>query len=321
MSKQNNLSVLIRILTALFISMALFAGCAQGFEGDALSGAQSGRSVLAPPATLVNTDWYYEDSSGSYVLGFRNNGAGNRLNSNISQTAFTYTYASGTGTIIIGGSTWDITVDGNDMEIDDGTETLEATELTAQDDDLTGFVGNTITPAKIYSSIDFVDGSAGEDGTAQMVFGDGTFPTYTVIFYDGVSAGLIERLGLFYLEDTGSGNYNVVFPYFYTYHSTPVIYEPSAEVLATLVNTTWSAQGITEKVVFGVGTADFTGDYESANLPYVYDDRQSGAAGVYPLTQPYPGSFLVEGDEVSGYTMTFFNWLDKDTEVTFTKNP
>ncbi|MDR1176213.1 MAG: hypothetical protein LBK83_12185 [Treponema sp.] len=269
------------------LALAFVMGCSQGFESDTLSGgglaggfSASVQKGVEQPADLAGTDWLITTGIGMepyfIVVNFSDDENGNLLGSDISRTTFSYTYEpnDGTGEITTLVGTGDFEIDTSDVmtiTIPGYANQFTASLIVPTLDTMTGSVWNGPTPRYSYNSLDF------EDSAVQTTFGDGTYPLYNLIYYDGVSAGLIEDMGLFYLKFDSAGVLTVVFPDFYRYHmSTPVVYTPSAPLLKSLNGTVWSATGsIKETVTFTADGADFSGD-DPFNAKYVYNERQAG---------------------------------------------
>jgi hypothetical protein len=277
------------------LAAASFWGCSSALESDPLPGeaAINGLSAsvqgVTQPASLEKTDWFGPTDLGKepyyVVLNFGENFNGNILGSDLTLTTFTYTYDSddGTGTITTILGTEDFETDGTAMKATiPGGITVDASLIVPTLDKMTDTVWDTITPRNIYSSLDF------EAATVQTTFGDGTFPLYGLLYYDGVSAGLIEDMGLFYLAYNEDDILTVVFPDFYRYHmGQDVVYTPSALYLASLNGTVWRAtSGISEVLTFTTTGASFDGD-DTFNATYVYNGKQAGGA------TNGAGSFLV----------------------------
>jgi hypothetical protein len=315
------------------LGVASFFGCSSALESDTLPGEVtiSGLAQVQqakpsdPPATLVETDWLIETGF-SYdkpfiVVNFFDGATGNLLfSSEGDPEPFGYTYTPATGAGSFTGDNYQGTFtarsDGVTMDVTiNDIGTFVAALIDAKRGNMDGTVWETeATPRDIYSSLDF------EGDVIQTVFGDGTFPEYELLFYDGVSAGLTEDMGLFYLDYDASGVLTVVFPKFYNYHPAPVVFTPSDEVLDSLENTVWFASGISETATFtDRGQAVFSGSAWADTVPYVYDGKQAGGAGNRPYTRGEPGSFRVAEVGKDQFTLTFFNWLNSGNMVTFAK--
>jgi hypothetical protein len=316
------LNLMVRVLLPALIVAAFLTGCFSGVESDSLAGrtVENGRSVSvrqveAYPASLANTDWVSDEASSQpyyIVLNFSTATIGNVLQNNSNTpVAIPYRYTASTGGGSISGTGWT-----GDFQIDPSGTTMTLTTaagpvytltlIVPQRTDMTGFVGDTITPRNIYSSIDFE-----ASRTVQTTFGDGTFPAYNLLYYDGVSAGIIDTLGLFYLSTNASGALTVVFPDFYRYHmGQPVIYATSSLVLASLAGTRWISTPSGATVVFTATQAIFS-DPTVGAISYVYNNYQAGGAGVVPGTVNDPGSFLVANSGSSSQTLTFFNYKSR----------
>lgn len=281
--------------------------------------------------SLAGTDWInMEPLSGQplyVVTNFVTNptgrvaGTGNFLQNDLdSPVAFEYSYDPNTGTGAIDAIDYDpgtftVSPDGTTMDITmpEYPSTFTAILLDATLSTMNGTVWNTITPRGIYSSLDF------EEDSIQAVFGDGTFPEYGLLFYDGVSAGLTQAMGIFYLDYNEDNVLTVNFPNFYHYHPDPVVYTPSEEVRASLNGTVWAAKTINETVTFETSEAAFAGNVK-VTVPYVYNGKQAGGAGDRPYTKSEPGSFIVQDNGPGNpQSVMFFNWLNSNETLTFYK--
>ena len=177
------LNLLARVLLPLFVAASFF-GCSSALEsgllqGEAIIDGLSASFQQAPPPALANTDWLMDKGASAdpryVVINFSDCGVGKLLDSNGDDTDFTYDYAydpqTGKGTITVGSVTWSFTVTDGVMTVTIPNEgTFTANLLEARLSTITGYVGDTITPRQIYSSIDF----EADCVTVQMTFGDGT---------------------------------------------------------------------------------------------------------------------------------------------------
>jgi hypothetical protein len=150
-----------------------------------------------------------------------------------------------------------------------------------------------------------------------MTFGDGTFPVYEILYYNGGSMGLIQNAGLFYLGQDTSGNNTVIFPDFYGYHTNQdVIYTASTQLLATIAGTNWKAEDDGQIMTFaGIGNSvTFSGGSLSLTTTYVYNGYQAGGIndGI--------GSFEVDPDGTS-LSILFYNFNGSGTSKTFSRTP
>jgi hypothetical protein len=328
------LNLLVRVIVPL-LAVASFFGCSSALESDISGGAGTGglaasvqKLSVAQPASLAGTDWGGDTSAFGkppyyVVANFSNAVDGNFLETNTTApTPFEYTYnpSNGTGTIDDGTNTGKFTINsaGTSMVIDMPGRypaAFTVTLISPKQADMTGTVWNTITPRDIYSSIDF------ETKTVQTTFGDGTFPLYDLLYYDGVSAGLIQTLGLFYLRYNEKHVLTVVFPAFYNFHmGVDVVYTPSEEVRASIENTVWYSSDIDETVTFSGGRAFFDGNADEFDAPYVYNGYQAGGAGGPSGSTDYAGSFIVEDHGLgNAQSITFYNYMNRNNAVTFYK--
>jgi hypothetical protein len=321
-----------RVIVPL-LAVASFFGCSSALEGDIPGGAGTGgpaasvQKVSAYPASLAGTDWggapdVTPPAEPRYVVLSFTAGSGTPesgtgvllLSSSDDPDDFGYDYDASSGNGVIYTATYG---DGKfSIDVNTNVMTFILPDLAAQDyylnlivprlPSINGTVWNTITPRNIYSSIDF------ETDTVQTTFGDGTFPLYDLLFYDGISAGLIRTMGLFYLDYNSDGVLTVVFPDFYRYHmGVPVIYTPSENVLSSVDGTVWATKNADETVTFTGGYAVFKGA-DNFTAPYLYNDKQAGAAGVPPGTVNDAGSFLVAANGSGNpLTLTFFNYKSR----------
>lgn len=307
------LNLLARVIVPLFVAASFF-GCSSALEsgllpgGAVIDGLSASFQQAAPPA-LANTDWLMDKGSGAdpryIVINFIDNDDGKLLDNNGDITNFTYAYTydpqTGKGTITVSGVTWTFTVTDGVMSIVIPNEgTFPATLIEVRLTTITGFVGNGPTPRYDYSSIDFeTDGV-----TVQMTFADGTYPFYELVYYDGVSAGIIDTLGLFYLDYSNNGTASVIFPDFYGYHmGQNVVYTTSAEILPSLEGSIWGTSTGSDTVRFSGGRAYFTGGY-IFDTAYFYDGYQAGGAYGAGGSDTL-GSFRIL-DTTSPLTMRFY---------------
>jgi hypothetical protein len=287
------LNLLARVLVPLFVAASFF-GCSSALESGLLPGGAgidglSASFQQAPPPTLAGTDWLIDTELGEepyfIVVNFNDEDDGVLLGSDISVTTFSYTYetSDGTGTITTLVGTGNFKVDDAIMSIEiPGLQMFPADLIVPTLTTMTGFVGYGETPRFPYNTVDFESGitqTAGYvPGRVRTTFGDGTYPIYDLIYYDGVSAGLIEDMGLFYLAYDSSNVITVVFPDFYRYHmGQPVVYTPSDVILPSLEGSIWGTSTGSDTVRFSEGTAYFTGDH-IFSTPYFYDGYQAGEA-------------------------------------------
>jgi hypothetical protein len=297
------------------LALAFVFGCEQGFEGEGPSNgisvngaALSVKSGVTIPATLEGTDWLINTDLGAepyyIVVNFSDDANGNLLGSDISRTTFTYDYENGSGTITTLVGTGRITAISDDeltIDIPGLSGLFTANLIVPTLDTMTDSVWNGETPRYTYASIDFE-----ANDTVQTTFADGTYPVYNLIFYDGVSAGLIEDMGLFYLRYDENDVLTVVFPDFYRYHmGQDVIYYPSALLLKSLNGTVWTTDGGKETVTFTADGADFAGT-DTFNAKYVYNNRQAGGvsngAGSFEIDPTSPLELLFYAFRGSPYT-------------------
>jgi hypothetical protein len=339
---------LARVLIPALV-LASFFGCSNGLDGDALSGvpltAQDGGALsgvlpaarsagaapeaAAYPASLVNTRWLYNPVPAATepraaVVSFVDASHVVVIGSDISYTQYDYSYAPGTGSgsILLSGtvkSTFQIDSDGTLITITAGVYVFSFTAdlLPAiTQPGLAGKVVNGPTPRYPFNTIDFKTGAIGS--LVQTTFGDGTFPAYQLVYYDGLGAGIIEKMGLFYLGPDSSGN-SVIFPDFYQYHmDEDVTYTLSAEVLGSLTGTTWTASD-NSTVTFKVNPAHNTNYavYSGSTLgyPYVYNGKSAGGVGLgSPGVSTEGGSFEVDIDSSGKLSLKFYNF--RNTGVT-----
>ena len=329
-----------RVLVPAVI-LASLIGCSSALESDVLSASSlaalsaSAQNVETPPPSLIATDWagYTEPGAGDpvyaslVVLHFEDSSTVTVIKTDLSRTIYAYDYINGGGEVIIDPDTssyFNIDSAGNIMNLDDELFGVAVTlhllpKLTL--DQLTGTVWDTITPRQIYSSIDFEPGTYPIIGNVQATFGDGTFPLYNLDYYDNVSAGIIESLGMFYLdyrEDCdGNDVIAVIFPNFYGYHMTQeVVYLPSRVVLKTLEETKWEAADGTT-VTFSSGEATFSDDSEPH--PYVYNGFEAGGVGK-PTDSPSPegGSFEITHTDTEPLKLNFYDFRASGANKVFT---
>jgi hypothetical protein len=305
------LNLLARVIVPLFLAASFF-GCSSALESGLLPGGAgidglSASFQQATPPALANTDWLIDNGEGAdpryIVINFSDCGVGKLLDNNGTITDFEYTYdpETGEGAITGDGVDWTFTVTDGVMTITTSDEEeFTANLIEVRLSTITGFVGNGPTPRYDYSSIDFeTDGV-----TVQMTFADGTYPPYKLITYDGVSAGFIDTLGLFYLrlEDNVT---KVVFPDFYGYHmGQDVVYTPSAQIFSSLEGSIWGTSTGSDTVRFSAGRAYFTGGY-IFDTAYFYDGYQAGGAYGAGGSDTL-GSFRIIDNCVDPVTMRFY---------------
>jgi hypothetical protein len=319
---------------ASLLILASLMGCFSGLESDSLGNAlprqitDPAAEVFLPPPSLANTDWGGIPSGGAtadfVALSFKGDGTVTAFTATPpGGTTYSYIYNAPNGVIYIGTppGTDSFTIDNNtilhlvDTSIFGVTVDMKLLpKLTHQE--LLDFVGEGKTPRYDYSSIAFVPDPP-KLGYAQMTFEDGTFPDYGLSEYDDVAIGIIDTLGLFYLDYNSAGAISVVFPNFYGYHPTdPVIYDPSPQIITTLAGTVWQDANSNTVSFDSAGNAVFR-DLPSQSFPYFYNGYRAGGVGLPTPTPTTDGGSFEIDKGANTLELLFYNFRDTGSPNTF----